>query len=224
MIKVIENSSLNALSNLLIEQLNNEKDFFTTTNIVFPSSEVISWFKSYYLKHHEGVLMNVNCLTFDKFFLDSLTFENGYYRLINKSTLQLLILKHFVYNEIKDYLNDVEKHYLFENGELKPNQAYALSSSFADLFLSYEKDCFVPSIGIQKHLFDLLEEDFENFRIGTLSFLLKRKKEFKVSNEKVYFFGFSNLDNFKNKVLNEYSLNHDFYLFQLSLEDRKSVV
>lgn len=218
MIKVIENSSLNTLSNSLIKQLNNEKDFFTTTNIVFPSSEVISWFKSYFLKHHDGVLMNVNCLTFDKFFLDSLTFENGYYRLINKSTLQLLILKHFVYNEIKDYLTDVEKHYLFENGELKPNQAYALSSSFADLFLSYEKDCFVPSTGIQKHLFDLLEEDFENYRIGTLSFLLKRKKEFKVSNEKVYFFGFSNLDNFKNKVINDYSLNHDFYLFKLSLD------
>ena len=54
--EIKESYTLNKLGDELIEIIKNKVDFFSTMSIVFPSSKMQQWFKTYWLKTQSDIL------------------------------------------------------------------------------------------------------------------------------------------------------------------------
>ena len=90
--KIICDSELINLGNHLIDEILNRSNEFETINVIIPNSKIEQWFKTYWLKNQEQVLMNVNFINIDEALVKFIKSNNSC-TLINKQELKMLIFK-----------------------------------------------------------------------------------------------------------------------------------
>ena len=131
----MEKFKLNLLGNELINIIKQRTNVFNQITIVVPNNKIEQWFKAYWLKHENNVLMNVVFKRIDNALKDLVDCDR-YFELIRLDQLKTLIMKHLP--NILDLLPDEVKDYIYVEGEFHHIKLYDLSNKLAALFIEYE--------------------------------------------------------------------------------------
>lgn len=210
--EIITNFQLNNLADLLIKQIKNRKEIFNTFTIVFPNMKMQQWFKAYWLKTQDDVLMNVSFVNIDEMLINLIK-SNKNYRLLSKETLKSLIIKHLSNINL---LDEETKNYLYDNKIINPIKLYDLANELSSLFIEYENDLFeLEESSFQKKLYDEVLKDATNNNLATLSYIYNNKIELNVMDETLFFFGFITFNKLHEKIINEYSNNANVIIYML---------
>ena len=213
--KIICNSELINLGNHLIDEILNRSNEFETINVIIPNSKIEQWFKTYWLKNQEQVLMNVNFINIDEALVKFIKSNNSC-TLINKQELKMLIFKNL---SIKNNI-ELPEHiysYLYINGDIDPIKMYDLSNKLAELFLEYEEDQ-IEINGWQKELYEIVLNDSLNYHLTTLDYLYKNKINIEENDNAIYFFGFISFNNLQEKIIEEYAKKSNVIIYMLDEE------
>lgn len=216
----IKQTNLKDLGLQLIEYIKNRKNIFETINIVVPNSKTEQWFKSFWLKTQNDILMNVKFENVDDALL-KMTSCKDQFKLLNKDRMTLLIIKNLIE---KKSLLDLPQNILnyIEISKSNSNiRLYDLACKLSELFIEYEKDQF-NFTGWERNLYDyvLIEAGENNY--STLSYIYNciSNKETVDIQKNIYFFGFHNLSNLHKDILSNYEANDKVKLFSLSKKEK----
>ncbi|MCR4561962.1 MAG: exodeoxyribonuclease V subunit gamma [Bacilli bacterium] len=190
----IYQTDLKAVAEEVFSEIKANQDFFSPIKLVFPNRRMALWFKAYWLRNHDEILMNLHYETMNSF-LPNLFLTKKEYEIIDQSHLAYLILKHQDDNPYRDYFSS--------NGEINAVKAYDLASQMASLYLQYDEDCF-KAIKEQKDFLRLLEEDFEANKMAPLGYIYSKKDSFKKYRQRIYFLGFTHINNLQKKIISDY--------------------
>lgn len=217
--KEVLNCSIDKLFINLNKDLEGESNFFQTKTIIFPSKEMINYFKAKWLKTFDTVLININLVCIDDFLYELFDLDK-YYRLININQLVLLILKHINEDKFIHLLDKVEKDYIIDkSGKFIESHAYDFAKQLAILISSYYLDNFIPSNKFLIYLMNALKSDYYNYQIAPLSFLFDIKNRYKKNFNKLFLFGFSSLDPLYKKIIDDYALEHEVIFYKVITND-----
>lgn len=210
----MKNNQLNKLGNQLIKVIKERTSIFKPITVVVPHYKVSQWFKAYWLKNEQNVLMNVKFETINNILLSFINSDKEY-RLISKEQIRTLIIKILS----KDYNTDIYKdfkQYITKEGELDSIKLYDLANALASLFVDYEQDQFEIT-GSQKVLYDSVFKEALDYNLSSPAYQLKSNEDclIKLNDEEIYFFGFVEMTKlqeiFINK-LNESGNDHLLFL------------
>lgn len=193
---------LDNLANELIEQIKKRSNFFERLTIIVPSVKTSQYFKSYWLKTQNDVLMNVSFKTIDKAINDCI--NRNKYNIANKNVLKIVILSliyegKIKYDEISKYIEDTIRSYDF-------------ADILANLFIKYDEECIELS-GWQKELSESINNRLEELNYITVrNALMNNECIFK---EREYiFFGFSQFNELQKLFINKIDKNCDLYILE----------
>lgn len=175
--KQVLKDNLNLLADDLIKEIQLNKNPFDTVYIICPNLLVEQWFKSYWLKSTNKVLMNVKFYRLNPFINEAFGNDKP---LMSNEKMALFVADILLNN--KELFDDIKNYYDNNNINL-----YDLSNKLAGLFNKYEADLFEPN-GWQKIILDMLKEKHEYV---FSSDIINNDACF---NKKVYIFGFTKLD------------------------------
>ena len=167
----IKKTTLTDLGILLKDYIKSRTNIFDTINVVVPNSKTEQWFKSYWLKTQNDILMNVKFETIDDAML-KLIANKEQFKLLNKDKFKLLVIKNLLNKkEVLDLPSSIYS-YIDEEKENFAIRLYDLATKLTDLFIEYENDQFEIT-GWQKELYEyvLMEASFNHF--STLSNILR---------------------------------------------------
>lgn len=213
--KIIKYDNLNIIADELIKEILNNKNPFNTYNIIFPNLILEQWFKTYWLKKTNKVLLNVKFTRLIPYINEA---YNNDIPLMTTDKMSLFIADILLNN--KELFTEINNYY-----DKNYVNLYDLSNNLARLFNKYENDCFKP-LSWQKKLLDKIHE---NTNYTFLSEIINKPI---VSDKKTYAIGFTSLDNIYYKALdklnnitiyfqNEIKLDHDIYLCSASSKERE---
>ena len=207
--KEIKNSSLNVLGNELIEIIKSRTNIFEKIIIVTPNFKTQQWFKAYWLKNNNDILMNVEFLSINEALLSMINIGQNVL-LMNNNQMQAIIMK--ILAENYEDFSEINKYY-YDESTINANKLFDLSSEIVKLFNGYENDQTIIS-GWQEELYNRLIKNAEVINLSTLSYLYNSLGVVNRS-KKLYFFGFSGLTALQDSIINEYSKNSDVNIYQL---------
>lgn len=208
---------LNKLGDLLIEKIKSRTNVFDSMTVVFPSDKIAQWFKTYWLKTQDDVLMNVKFKNIDDALLELIDSEKQY-QLLTRENFKSFIIKHLALEEV-DIPEDI-KNYLFnKDGSINSIKIYDLANALSKLYIAYENDNFKIS-GWQKQLYDLVLKDSSEFGFVTLSYLLNSSNIVKQVKNEMVLFGFSSFTKLQERILEKYTEASNITLFSLQ-QDKK---
>lgn len=197
----MKNKDLEICAKELVNVLKKRENLFESFNILFPSKSLEDYFKTYWLKSGNGVLMNVNFYTFDMLlntlFNNSFLLSNEEYKLLTLLTLEENI------DDIKlisNYLNKTDINY--------QNKLYDLASSLVTLFNDYDEDLLDLENDLAK-IEDLVLNKASKFNLFTKRHIIKN---FKFKNiGRIHTFGFVRYTKLEELLLLKYQqiLNFD---------------
>ena len=159
----INKATLTELGHELIKFIKCRTNIFETINIVVPNSKTEQWFKSYWLKTQNDILMNVKFETIDDAML-KLIANKAQFKLLNKDRIKLLVIKNLLNKkEVLDLPSNIYS-YIDESKDNSAIRLYDLATKLTDLFIEYENDQFEIT-GWQKELYEyvLMEASFNHF-------------------------------------------------------------
>lgn len=218
----IKKTTLTDLGILLIDYIKSRTNIFNTINVVVPNSKTEQWFKSYWLKTQNDILMNVKFETIDDAML-KLIANKEQFKLLNKDKFKLLVIKNLLNKkEVLDLPSSIYS-YIDESKDNSAIRLYDLATKLTDLFIEYENDQFEIT-GWQKELYEyvLMEASFNHF--STLSNIYNSisKKETVEINKDIYFFGFHKLNSLYESILSNYEGNDHIIMMSLELTNEYS--
>lgn len=205
--EIITKNNLNELSSYLINIIKERKDPFLDINIVVTSKKVEEWFKCYYLKNNDDVLMNVNFILLDNFIFSMFDLSKED-KLLTKDIFKLILLKELN----KDDLDESYKKYIYEDNSISFNKLYDLANKLTELYYEYEKDEFTPSF-IENDLFNNVINEAKKYNYYSLKDLLN-KHEVKKLDKTYYIFNSLYLSNLYNDLINKISEVNDIKLLE----------
>ena len=199
--EVIENSSLSGLGDELIQIIKRRKNIFEKITIVTPSYKTVGWFKAYWLKSNNDILMNIDFVSASDALLNMINVDKSY-RIMKKSHITSIIVKILATNIME--FPDINKYYYSDKFGINANKVYDLSKELTKLFVEYEKDQIVIS-GWQKKLYDMMIEEGNKLGLSTLSYLFNTYGIKTNASNDLYLFGFSNLSKLEENIIDLYS-------------------
>ena len=214
--KEIKMTQLNNLGNELISIIKRRTNIFKTIEIVVPNSKTEQWFKNYWLKNQNDILMNVKFININEAIKKLFDVDKNY-SLLTREEMKTLIIKQ-IFNDNIDIPDTIRKYYN-SNNVISAIKLYDLADQLSKLFLEYEQDQFVVS-GWQKQLYDSVLEEARLYNLSTVSYIyniISDKKIKKIDNE-IYFFGFHVFTRLQTEILNQVAENKIFKLL-LTKED-----
>ena len=75
---IFEEFNLNKLGEELVKVIKSRKNIFIPIRVIVPNNKVEQWFKSYWLKHHSEVLMNISFELIDNALFNLIEKPNSY--------------------------------------------------------------------------------------------------------------------------------------------------
>ncbi len=210
----MKSDKLETLAINLIEDLKKRNDPFKESIILFTSHSVASFFKAFYLKHNDGILMNVKYMTIDNAIYDLFMIDPSL-RKASKKEISSLIIKCILEKKLySNYLDD----------ELKGIKLFDLASELATLFSSYEQDlAFDASFSdvdnkdkqdIEKEIYDYVSRKLQDAGFITLNYVLN--DGVKVGCDKdIYLFGFNEYSRWEKAVIDKINKEIDIKEYKL---------
>ncbi len=208
---IISKFNLNSLGDELIDIIKQRSNIFNKITIVVPNNRTEQWFKAYWLKHQNDVLMNVVFKKMDNKLKDLID-SDGYFDLMSLDQLKTLIMKHLP--NIYDLLPDEIKEYIYENDKLHHIKLYDLSNKLASLFFEYEIDQ-INITGWQEKLYNKVLENALEYELSTISYMFNKCNRVKKINNPLYFFGFISFNNLEKKIIDKIKDDSNVTLFML---------
>ncbi len=182
--KIIKYDNLNIIADKLIGEILSNCNPFDTYNIILPNLILEQWFKAYWLKKTNRVLLNVKFTRLTPFINEV---YNNEIPLMTSDKMSLFIADILLNN--KSLFSDISSYY-----DNNYTNLYDLSCNLAKLFNKYENDLFIPD-GWQKVLLDRLHE------ISNYTFLSDTINNPIVIDNKSFIIGFTKLDKIHLKAL-----------------------
>ena len=203
---------LNELGNELINVIKSRSDIFQPINIIVPNKKTSEWFKAYWLKTQDNVLMNVKFQLINEALTDFI--ENDQYcRLLNKEELRTLIIKAIV--EIEGNKLPIEiTNYIYDNEQINEIKLYDLSCELAKLFVEYEKE-LVDVTSWQKEIYETVLNEALEHNLSSLRYIYEKNQKFKKITTPIYFFGFIRFSLLEEKIIKEFSQENEVVLLML---------
>lgn len=211
---LVENTQMENLAFKLIELIKKRQNILNPITIIIPDKKIEIWFKKFWLKNFDEVLMNINFKIIEDALFEIL--NNKHYQKLTKRTKTSLLTKIIVNHQ--DILPLDIKNYL-EN--LNPLKLYDLSNNLSNLFDEYEKDNFIFN-GFQKQIYDLLQTEAKNYNLITLNNLFHQTPYIKINT--FYFFGFINFSNLEDKIIDYIAKTNEVYIFKLKKQKNQSQI
>lgn len=209
---IFEEFNLNKLGEELVKVIKSRKNIFIPIRVIVPNNKVEQWFKSYWLKHHSEVLMNISFELIDNALFNLIEKPNSY-KLITREQLRSLIIK--LISEKNDIsFPDNIKNYIFKDKKLDHIRLYDLSNKLSQLYLEYEQD-LNEIYGWEKELYDLVIEEALKLNLVTLSSLFNNEQTIRDYKYEIYFFGFNKFTKLQEKIINTISLKNDIKILSL---------
>ncbi len=191
------------------EDIRNNIDFFNPPLVVFPDNKTMQWFKSYYLKNSDDILMNIKFTTINKAIVD-LFYPRRNYTIINQQELTYIFIKIAAKTKYNSYILD-------KNGEINPIRLFDLANKLASLYLAYDIEDFHP---LDEEINKMLKEEYHRYLKAPLGFIFDEEHRFKNNQQKVLFVGFTNIDNLYLRIIDEYlGYNDDTHLYLLEADE-----
>ena len=216
--QVIEALKLNELADNLIGFIKNRTNIFSTLQIICPNMKMQQWFKSYWLKTQDDILMNVEFLIIDEALLKLIDTDKPY-RLLKRDTLKSFIIKHLsIKNDELVFPSKINSYLYNKDGSINSIKIYDLANELSKLFLDYEKDQ-VEIIGWERKLYELVLKDASSNNLATLDYVYKNKKGIKTLKEELYFFGFNNFSSLQQSIIDCYANNADVTMMLLKQDE-----
>ena len=169
-----KNFFLNELANNLITIIKQRTNVFNTINVIVPSSNTEQWFKTYWLKTQNEILMNVKFQTIEQGLL-SLIDSDKPYRILKRDAIKALIIKHLTQSDNLNLPSEINDYLYNENKQLNAIKLYDLSNKLSSLYLQYEKDD-IDITGWENDLYNTILDDANNYNYTTLSYLFNNNK------------------------------------------------
>ena len=107
---------LNELGDELIKVIKSRPNIFQPINIIVPNKKTSEWFKAYWLKNQNDVLMNVKFQLINET-LTSMIETDSYCRLINKEELKTLIIKSIVETDVSKLPDEITS-YIYDKDQI----------------------------------------------------------------------------------------------------------
>lgn len=176
----ISKHNLNEIADAVIEKVLKNGDPFRTVTVVCHNTKVAQWFKTYYLKKNDKVLMNVEFMTLSQFIGDVVNPDRKY-MLMDRVSLRRYLMK--VLSARGAYGIDVNvadfpKDYIYNaDGTIKGIGLFELAGKLATLFLRYELEKESFSGSWEEVLYQKTMELAENDGHYTVKRLFEKKKE-----------------------------------------------
>ena len=222
MINLIKESKLNLLGDKLIDEIKNNKDFFSTIFVVVPSIKVEQWFKAYWLRKEDAVLMNVKFININSFFKDVIKSDQEY-KIAKKDNIRDFIIQIITENKLGKKIPENNEEYVYnDDGSFNSIKLFDLATKLADLFSDYENDN-IEIVGYQKELYDLVIEMCLSHNMITLKTLFDKRVSLDKKANKIHVFGFNKFTNLQQAILDEYSKSFDTQIYQLEVVDESDV-
>ncbi|MBQ7276725.1 MAG: exodeoxyribonuclease V subunit gamma [Bacilli bacterium] len=217
MLKKITNTNIEEMGMDLIERIKTRHDPFQKPRLVFSDTKMKNWFKALWLKNNDSILMNIEMESLESFIRDITNIYSGNYIDVEKT--KIMILKVVSEDEYKNNLPEEIKNYINDDIRL-----YDFSSTLANLFKTYEKECFCFSSVKEemKWQVELYHEVMK--RLGELGYksLVNFDGNYKNIKDPIYIFAPLNLSKLYLNILEDYSNNNDVYLYQY--DESKDIV
>lgn len=213
--KEIKKNTLDELSKELLEIIKDIKEPFYKLDIIVPSKRIEEYFKAYWLKNSDDVLMNINFLTLKDALFN--IFNNNKYIKINNETRKLLLLKILTSPSFK--LPEIIKNYIYDkNNAIDDNKLYDLINELSKLFNEYEEDNFIIK-GYQKEIYDLLMEEAKKYNITSLYYLFNNLNKEIIKDNNYILFGFNKFNKLEEDILSILSKDNDIAIYSLKTKD-----
>ena len=215
----VKSFCLNELGDKLIEEyIQKRKDFFETITIVTPNYKIGQWFKSYWLKKHNSVLVNVKYIPINKALSNFIKIENQYSILSNEQ-LKSLILKNLLIEDENIILPDNIKKYLKDEDIKAPIKIYDVANQLAKLFTQYEEEQY-PISGWEGELYKKVLSEAAKYNLSTTSYIYNELANQQVIELKsnIFFFGFVEFTNLQNEIVNKLESKNQDKVIKFVLE------
>ena len=149
---------LTELGNELINVIKSRSDIFQPINIVVPNKKTGEWFKAYWLKTQDNVLMNVKFQLINEA-LTGFIENDQYCRLLNKEELRTLIIKAIVEIEVNKLPIEIT-NYIYDNEQINEIKLYDLKDNMDITRLKKITDEDVNRLKKYHKAFKFLQEKF----------------------------------------------------------------
>ena len=216
--QIRESLKLNELADNLIGFIKNRTNIFSTLQVICPNSKMQQWFKSYWLKTQDDILMNVEFLNIDEALLKVIDTDKPY-RLLKRDSLKSFIIKHLsIKNDELVFPSEINSYLYNKDCSINSIKIYDLANELSQLFLDYEKDQ-VEIIGWEGKLYELVLKDASSNNLATLDYVFKNKKGIKTLKEELYFFGFNNFSSLQQSIIDCYANDADVTMMLLKQDE-----
>ena len=214
MIKVIKSSKIELLAKNLINELKSVNDFFSTPLIVVKNSNIEKWFKTYWLKNEESVLMNVKFCNFGEFV--KATSKNSSFIATNDDII--LAITDIILN---GGINSSEVNdYVYDNGALCSIKVHDFAK---ELTYYYEKTMLngINLNGWQLDLYESVVNKLKDYNLTLIkdyidsALLIERKAP-------IFILGTCFIEKLYLEYITRLSQNNDLYLYNICSEDDKN--
>ena len=198
--KIITSNKINILGDKLISQIKSFKDLFNTPFCVFNNQNMEKWFKTYWLKNENDVLMNIKFLN-----LSSLLDEfKDKYILARNEDIVFALMKLALSGDIK-------YDYLLDNGNISSPKLRDFCMEVARYITKVEENNLTVETNL-KDIYDVLKKELEK---DNKLLLRDYIKNLNINNKNVpiYIFSLSDIEEGYKEFLDKISISNDVYLF-----------
>ena len=219
-VKTIKSYSLNELGNKLKEQISNKTDIFATTNIIFPNNKLEQWFKTYWLRTEDTVLMNIKGYSLEKGLL-SLIKSDKEYELADNNVLRASIINELMKVNKADEKSIIAS-YIYDDGFINSVKLFDLANTFAQLFTEYERDN-IKITDEQGIIYNNVIKSLKSNGYATFASMINSYIEF-TDDKEVILFGFNHMDKIHSEFIDEVAKVKDVYLYEICCDDDLGLV
>ena len=217
-----ERTSISAIADDIIKKITGTKDPFVSPIVVVHNVKVEQWFKAYYLKNCNKVMMNVRFMTLSVF-VNGLLDHEGKYKVIGQTELRNYIIRAILGMKKDGNLKDAAYGFVLENDCLNGNNLYDFASKTAGLFTEYELDLLSSFEGCrwEKELYEKVTKMAEDEGCRTTK-MLYESSAVKTPDSPVYVIDNSYVTPLFNKILGCCGDNVELYRIENREKSRKA--
>lgn len=209
--EIIKNTKMEELGNYLINQIKNIKYPFLTPYIIFPNNKMEQWFKKYWLKKENTVLMNIKCLRMLPFILSMFKSKS---EIFSSSNLKDIIICYVLGH--KNVLSKKNYDYIFnKDEEIKVNNLYDFASTLAKLLIEYDSDKFIIPDSDEKIIYEGIKKEYSSKYLSLKDAYIKNANSIEKISSPIFFFGITQIGNLYKDIIETIAKNNKVTILQL---------
>ena len=187
---------LDDLAKDLSERIKDDKaNIFKTKVVIVPSNKLASYYKAYYLKNNDTVLMNVKFINIKQGLLS--LFDTNL-NLATREDITNFVLKYLANNEVESL-----KTYLDKNQADYGIKLFDAAKELTNLFMQYEEDLKIDCLEEgKKNIYKAVIDELQAANLTTLYQLNTNTKM--LNKGEIYFFGFFAYSKLEQDIINKY--------------------